>query len=91
MKDGFKSGGRVGGVFNCAICGRRTRHVKQSVYEYCPQCDEIGGIENSITDGCYDGDAEGLQQAESRIVELEKQIRAKGGKLAGDAQEEAKP
>lgn len=90
MKNRFQRGFAVSGVFKCEICGRRTRHVDQGMEGYCPQCDEIGGIENSITDGCYDGDAEGLQHAENRIAELEKQIRAKGGKLAGDAQEEAK-
>jgi hypothetical protein len=44
---------RDGGTFPCGVCGRLTRHtgVQSRGNDICPQCYDLAGIENEISDG----------------------------------------
>lgn len=67
---------RGSSVFACDVCGRKTRDTgAQSLgQKICPQCYELAGIENEISDGhCTHAD---------RIAEIEAlvaEVGAKGG------------
>ncbi len=79
-RNGFKRGS---GCYKCLNCGRKTRATGNNDNEHvkmCEQCYEIGGIENLIVDGNYDGE-KSLQYWKNRIKELEEEVRAKGGKF----------
>ena len=41
---------RGSGVFDCAVCGRRTRISTQGVDHLCPECYDLAGEENSLSD-----------------------------------------
>ena len=43
---------RGAGAWECGFCGRLTRGGEGEVMQVCRLCFEIGGIENSIIDGC---------------------------------------
>lgn len=76
----FSVRGRVGGVFECNICARRTRHAGQGMDNLCPQCDEWTAMENGINDGNYEGEPpEELQRALDRIQALKEEAAKKGG------------
>lgn len=78
----FSRRGTVGGVFECRVCGRRTRHAGQAMNGLCPQCDEWTQIENGILDGGYKGEApEELERAEAAIEKLKAEARKKGGRI----------
>src|SRR5262245_22634638 len=67
-----------GGSFKCDVCGRGTRHTgTQSMgSKLCPQCYDLAGIENEISDGfCTAAERQGL------VAELTAEIVAKGGQL----------
>lgn len=82
-KNRFRRRGTVGGVFECAVCSRRTRHVDQAMNHLCPQCDEWTQIENGINDGNYEGEApEELERAEALIRKLKEEAAKKGGDRA---------
>jgi hypothetical protein len=49
MKRHFQRFGR--GVYNCAICARKTREAGQGNDHLCPECYELAGWENSVLDG----------------------------------------
>jgi len=69
------------GIFPCEACGRKTRETgAQSLSSRtCPECYEIAGIENSLSDGHYEGDA-GRDALIAEIAALQTVIIAKGGK-----------
>lgn len=49
-QDGFIKG--AGGVFACASCGQNTRATNETQgFEICPICYDVGGMENSLSDG----------------------------------------
>jgi phage FluMu protein Com len=71
---------KIGGsTYPCAVCGRLTRHTgAQSLgSKTCPQCYELAGIENEISDR-YRTQAEAQPQIDALIAE----IVAKGGDVA---------
>lgn len=79
-RSGFQSRWGAGGVFNCGICKRRTRHVDQGMSHLCPQCDEWTAAENSVNDGNYDGEPpEELKRALDRIQALKEEAAKRGG------------
>jgi hypothetical protein len=79
----FSRRGTVGGVFECGICSRRTRHAGQAMNGLCPQCDEWTQIENGISDGSYNGEPpEELARAEGHIRTLKEAAAKKGGNRA---------
>ena len=82
-KSRFQSRWGVGGVFNCGICSRRTRHVDQGMSHLCPQCDEWTATENGINDGNYAGEPpEELARAKALVLKLKKEAAKKGGDRA---------
>jgi hypothetical protein len=66
----------AGSVYSCDCCGRKTRNTgAQSIgSRTCPQCFDLAGIENEISDGYTTVDAE-----RAKIDTLIAEIRAKGG------------
>lgn len=65
-----------GSTYKCECCGRGTRNTgSQSLgSKTCPQCWDLAGIENEISDGhCT------LEERRTLIDELLAEIRAKGG------------
>jgi len=66
-------------TYACACCGRRTRFTgAQSVgSETCPQCFELAGIENEVSDG-YVTVAERRGDIDALVAE----IREKGGDVS---------
>ena len=69
---------RIGGsTYPCDICGRTTRHtgVQSLGSKTCPQCWDLAGIENAISDGDTD-------DYRAQIAALTSDIAAKGGSLA---------
>jgi len=61
-------------VFDCEVCGRKARNTTdQYQRRVCSQCNEIGEIENGISDNGLTGEA--LAQAESRIAELREELK----------------
>ena len=69
----------AGSVYPCDCCGRKTRNTgAQSLgSKTCPQCFELAGIENEISDGYTTVDAE-----RGRIDALLAEIAEKGGSPA---------
>ena len=68
---------RLGGsTYKCDCCGRLTRYTgEQSLgSKTCPQCWNLAGLENEISDG-----HETLASLRPRIDALLAEIRAKGG------------
>lgn len=65
-----------GSTFNCATCTRRTRHTgAQSLgCDLCPQCFELAGIENELSDGNAT-----IDERRTMIEALITDIEAKGG------------
>jgi ribosome-binding protein aMBF1 (putative translation factor) len=70
------------GCYVCRCCGRKTRDVggDGSSIGLCEQCYEVGGIENQIADGNYDGPGE-LALLQAEIAQLNEFVRSKGGKV----------
>ena len=68
--------GGGGSAFTCDTCGRRTRYTgAQSLgSKLCPQCYELAGIENEISDGYCT-----LAERRATIDRLLTEIEAKGG------------
>lgn len=66
-------------MFPCKVCGRKTRDTgAQSVEnKICPQCYELAGIENDISDGHTS-----MLAARPQIEALIGEIIAKGGNVA---------
>jgi hypothetical protein len=61
-------------VFDCEHCGRKARNTSdQHQRRVCSQCNEIGEIENGISDNDLTGDE--LAQAEKRIAELRAELK----------------
>jgi hypothetical protein len=61
-------------VFDCEVCGRKARNTSdQYQRRVCSQCNEIGEIENGISDNNLTG-AE-LAQAEKRIAKLRAELK----------------
>lgn len=67
---------RGSSTFACNVCGRTTRDtgVQSAGNKICPQCFELAGIENEISDGYTTVAAEA-----KKISELIEQIVAKNG------------
>jgi hypothetical protein len=42
-----------GAVFNCAVCGRRTRENDTGGTGLCAECYEIAGFDNMVNDNGY--------------------------------------
>lgn len=76
-RNGFQRGS---GCFNCSCCGRQTRHTGEQAYgsDLCPNCWEVAGIENEISDGHREDD---MDKAEAEIRSLEADATSKGGFL----------
>jgi len=71
---------KMGGTtYPCAVCGRRTRHtgVQSLGSETCPQCFDLAGIENEISDGHRT-----QADAQADIDALLAEIVAKGGDVS---------
>jgi hypothetical protein len=70
---------RGSSTFPCNVCGRLTRDtgVQSAGNKICPQCYELAGIENSISDG-----HETLESQKSNIESYVKEIEGKGGNVA---------
>lgn len=71
----FRRGGR--GVFKCTCCGRPTRQTDAQALgaESCPECWDLGGMDNAVND-------EGREPTERELAQgkaLLEQITAKGG------------
>lgn len=66
----------AGSVYECLCCGRKTRNTgAQSIgSETCPQCWELAGIENEISDGYAT-----VEERRARIDSLFAEVAAKGG------------
>jgi hypothetical protein len=65
------------GAFRCQCCKRMTRDViGNAMSDLCPECYEMGGIENEIADR---GDPDGSLMRE--VQALRSTIRQKGGVL----------
>lgn len=69
---------RGSSTFACNVCGRRTRYNGSQSYgnKICPQCWDLAGLENEISDGHTTLDA-----AHGDIVRMLKEVKAKGGSL----------
>jgi len=69
---------RGSSTYLCAVCGRRTREtgVQSMGNDTCPQCYELAGIENEISDGHCS-----LEDRRATIAGLLVEIAAKGGSL----------
>jgi len=67
---------RGSSVFKCKVCGRGTRDtgVQSAGNKICPQCFELAGLENSISDG-HESRADVL----GYIARLVADIEEKGG------------
>ena len=69
---------RGNAIFKCSVCGRNARNTTdQFKRDVCGLCNEIGEIENGISDNNLQG-AE-LQEAELRIYTLQKEVIKRGG------------
>lgn len=80
---------RGSGCFNCGSCGRKTRNTGDNAgCGLCPECYEIGGLENTVSDNGADS-KEGKWAVEE-IKRLKAIVRQKGGK-GGYAGDEPKP
>lgn len=68
-----------GSTFNCTVCGRATRHTGvQSVgSKLCPQCYDLAGIENEISDGHCEA-----HERRDLVAQLVAHITGKGGNPA---------
>lgn len=67
------------GVYPCNVCGRRTRHTgtQSAGNKICPQCFDLAGIENEISDG-YRTAAEAADEIRALVAD----IAAKGGDVS---------
>lgn len=65
-------------TFPCGVCGRLTRATgAQSLgSDLCPQCFDLAGIENEISDGYCSG-----PERRADVEALTAEIAAKGGSL----------
>lgn len=63
-------------TFKCNVCGRGTRDtgVQSAGNKICPQCFELAGIENEISDGHST-----LESNRAVITSLVADVKAKGG------------
>lgn len=81
VKEGSNSRfSRGSGCYTCRCCGRKTRATGNNDNEHirlCVECYDIGGIENGISDGHYEGQE--LIEMEAEIERLKKIIIKKGG------------
>lgn len=70
---------RGSAVFKCNVCGRSTRDtgVQSIGNKICPQCFELAGIENDISDGNTT-----LGAYRERIKQYLDEIVAKGGNIS---------
>lgn len=67
---------RGSAVFKCNVCGRKTRDTgaQSAGNKICPQCFELAGIENEISDGYGT-----YEERKNTIARYVAEIRAKGG------------
>ena len=67
------------GCFKCEVCGRMTRLTGNNNEHTCPECYELGGLENWMSD-----DKAGAIEANvpANIAELKAIIISKGGKIS---------
>ena len=65
-----------GATYACDTCGRRTRYTgAQSLgSKLCPQCCDLAGYENDVSDGNFT-----FEELRPKIAALFAAIRAKGG------------
>jgi len=66
----------AGSTYSCICCGRKTRYTgRQSMgSKTCPQCFELAGLENMISDGNAT-----VEELRREIDPLLAEIRSKGG------------
>lgn len=79
-RDRFRRGS---GCYPCGVCKRMTRDTGDNgSCELCPECYEVAGYENYISDHTGDGgnDAE-LAHAAAEILRLNSIVVSKGGRL----------
>lgn len=69
----------TGSTYICDTCGRRTRNtgVQGIGSHLCPQCFELAGIENEISDS--DDRLRSIAERRDEVLRLRDEIRAKGG------------
>lgn len=69
---------RGSSTYKCNVCGRGTRDVGDNgSCRLCPQCYELAGEENGISDGHYT-----LAERKAVIQEFVNEIKAKGGDVS---------
>lgn len=74
------------GCYKCGCCGRKTRddgNGDSVNVLLCTECFEIGGIENSITDGIYRDDVQ-RQEWIDEIKELVSRVTKLGGTVTSE-------
>jgi hypothetical protein len=69
----------AGSTYPCDVCGRRTRYTGvQSVgNKLCPQCYDLAGIENEVSDGHTT-----VEESRATVDALIRDIESKGGNAA---------
>lgn len=76
MKHFTRQFGGGGSTYDCDCCGRRTRYtgVQSMGSKLCPQCFDLAGIENDISDGHST-----VEDNRAEATRLIAEIAAKGG------------
>jgi hypothetical protein len=66
----------AGSTYPCDTCGRLTRNTGHQGIgcQLCPQCFDLAGIENEISDGYCSG-----AERRDEVLQLIAEIKAKGG------------
>lgn len=69
MRNRFRNMGN-GSVFNCAVCGRRTRENDTGGTGLCYECYEIAGLDNTVNDNAYGPGTEDYKAAREECDRL---------------------
>lgn len=72
-------------TFHCHVCNRLTRDTQGTNVELCAECYEVAGIENELSDNCYNGTA---AEAQKEIDVLNQRAVNKGGVIPGYTKED---
>lgn len=72
-------------TFHCHVCNRLTRDTQGTNVELCAECYEVAGIENELSDNCYNGTA---AEAQKEIDVLNQRAVNKGGVILGYTKED---
>jgi hypothetical protein len=78
MRNRFSNLGN-GAVFNCAVCGRRTRENDTGGTGLCYHCYEIAGYDNMVNDSDYKPGSKEYTDAKAECDKLLADAIKKGG------------